>query len=200
MQPEPDTARLRILHAEGARLSLADAAAERPSPEAVSLGQLLQAARVARCMTLQDLAQHTRIPKRSLEAMEADRFSDLPGDVFAKGFLRCYARVLDLDAAALVVRFETEQNAVANPVAHRAEEALDPAAAPSATRAAVPEVDGRAWWRLLNLPGASQVRLGQQLGRLTPTAFLWLVMMMLGAIFVLVAFQVMRSAGPSAQV
>ena len=43
-------------------------------------------------ISLRDIAERTKISLRYLEAMEADRFDLLPAPVFAKGFLREYAR------------------------------------------------------------------------------------------------------------
>ncbi len=48
-------------------------------------------------MSLEELAARTKIPRGSLEALEADRHEDLPGPVFVKGFLRCCARALHLE-------------------------------------------------------------------------------------------------------
>ena len=48
-------------------------------------------------MSLEQLAMATKIPRSSLALLEEDRFDELPGMVFAKGFLRCCARTLGLD-------------------------------------------------------------------------------------------------------
>jgi len=47
-------------------------------------------------ITLRDIADRTKISMRYLEAMEADRFDLLPAPIFAKGFLREYARYVGL--------------------------------------------------------------------------------------------------------
>ena len=39
-------------------------------------------------MSVAELSRVTRIPSASLEAIEADRFDELPGEVFVRGFLR----------------------------------------------------------------------------------------------------------------
>jgi hypothetical protein len=48
-------------------------------------------------MSLDQLAMATKIPRSSLALLEEDRFDELPGMVFAKGFLRCCARTLGLE-------------------------------------------------------------------------------------------------------
>jgi len=48
-------------------------------------------------VTLRDIADSSKISLRYLEALESDRIDVLPAPVFAKGFLREYARVVGLD-------------------------------------------------------------------------------------------------------
>lgn len=47
-------------------------------------------------ISLRDIADRTKISLRYLEAMEADRFDLLPAPIFAKGFLKEYARYVGL--------------------------------------------------------------------------------------------------------
>jgi cytoskeletal protein RodZ len=61
-------------------------------------------------MSLDQLAAATKIPRSQLELLEADRFEELPGMVFVKGFLRCCARALELDAdTVLGLLYERER-------------------------------------------------------------------------------------------
>lgn len=53
-------------------------------------------------MGLREIADSTRISLRYLEALEDDRFDVLPALVFARGFLREYARVVGLDPDEVV--------------------------------------------------------------------------------------------------
>jgi transcriptional regulator with XRE-family HTH domain len=71
--------------------------------EAPSIGPRLAEARQAKGLTLFDAERGTRIPRRYLEALEADQFNLLPAPVYARGFLRNYARFLGLDENALTV-------------------------------------------------------------------------------------------------
>jgi cytoskeletal protein RodZ len=66
------------------------------------IGAVLRAERVRRGLSLQDVARETKISERMLAAMEAGKFDQLPGAVFAKNFVRQYAGLLDIDAAPLL--------------------------------------------------------------------------------------------------
>jgi Helix-turn-helix domain len=67
-----------------------------------SVGARLSAARNARGLSLSDAERQTRIARRFLQAMEADQFDVLPAPVYARGFLRNYARFLGLDEKELL--------------------------------------------------------------------------------------------------
>ncbi|NOY94544.1 MAG: helix-turn-helix domain-containing protein [Deltaproteobacteria bacterium] len=62
-----------------------------------TVGAMLKAEREIRQISLEEVAQVTRIPLQSLRRLEADELESLPGEVFVRGFLRSYARALDLD-------------------------------------------------------------------------------------------------------
>ena len=64
--------------------------------ESGSFGEWLRRQREMREISLRDIADRTKISLRYLEAMEADRFDLLPAPIFAKGFLREYARYVGL--------------------------------------------------------------------------------------------------------
>jgi len=61
------------------------------------IGSSLREARERRGLTLTDAEQRTKIRSRYLAALENERFDLLPGDAYAKGFLRGYADFLGLD-------------------------------------------------------------------------------------------------------
>jgi cytoskeletal protein RodZ len=67
-----------------------------------SIGAFLRHEREIRQVSLEELVQITRIPLRMLQRIEDDRFDELPGEVFARGFLRSYARALSLDEGQLL--------------------------------------------------------------------------------------------------
>lgn len=72
----------------------------------LSVGQTLRAAREAQGMSLDDAAAHLRLMHRQIEAMEADEFASLGQSVFARGFVRNYARLLGLAPETLLARME----------------------------------------------------------------------------------------------
>jgi cytoskeletal protein RodZ len=67
-----------------------------------SFGSWLRQQREIRNLTLREISDATRIGLRYLEALEEDRFEVLPAPVFAKGFLREYARYVGLDPDEVV--------------------------------------------------------------------------------------------------
>lgn len=63
----------------------------------LAIGARLRHERELRGLSLEEVARATRIPLASLERVEADRFDDLPGEVFVRGFLRSYARAIGVE-------------------------------------------------------------------------------------------------------
>ena len=70
-----------------------------------TLGKHLASRRAKKGLTVRDIAQTTRINARFIEAVEEDRFDDLPGNVFTKGLLRSYAKVVGIDGERIVARY-----------------------------------------------------------------------------------------------
>ncbi len=62
-----------------------------------SLGDKFRTAREAQGATLEQMASRTRIQEAYLRALEEGSFDQLPERVFTKGFVRAYARALELD-------------------------------------------------------------------------------------------------------
>jgi len=80
-------------------------------------------------LKLDDIAQRTRIPVRSLESIEADAFDRLPGIVFARNFVRLYAIDLELDADGLLARLprvDIESAPLPNPPQRLGRQKWDP--------------------------------------------------------------------------
>lgn len=67
-----------------------------------SPGAVLSQERGARGLSLERVAAATRIRRRYLEALEEWRLDDLPGAVYARGYLRAYAEHLELDPRPLL--------------------------------------------------------------------------------------------------
>ncbi len=82
-----------------------------------SVGALLRRERRVRGASLEEIAQTTRIPLKMLRHIEADEMDELPGDVFARGFIKAYARALGLDEALLLNGIASEMASAPSPLA-----------------------------------------------------------------------------------
>jgi cytoskeleton protein RodZ len=71
-----------------------------------SIGETLRRERIKRNLDLNQISRETKISARLLEAIEAEQFDKLPGGVFAKSFVRQYARVLGLDEDELAAEMD----------------------------------------------------------------------------------------------
>lgn len=98
------------------------------------VGDLLRERRVALGLTQADVANMVKLPPRRIEAMECERWGELPDGPYLRGFLRNVARALDLDPAELVARVDA---AHAGPSA-------SVLVAPGATNIALPRRSGPA--------------------------------------------------------
>lgn len=76
------------------------------------VSMILRNARLARGEDLRTVANTLRIRFVYLQAIEDGRFSDLPGNAYAAGFLRSYAEHLELDADMILRRFKEEASGV----------------------------------------------------------------------------------------
>jgi cytoskeleton protein RodZ len=71
----------------------------------MDIGAQLRAAREAKGLSIGTLAERTRVPARTLAAIERNDQSALPPHPFARGFVRTYAEEVDLDPDRLVRDF-----------------------------------------------------------------------------------------------
>ncbi len=62
----------------------------------------LSTIRKNRGISLQQIADSTKISIRSLEAIERGEFQKLPGGIYSTSYIRQYARAIDYDEAALL--------------------------------------------------------------------------------------------------
>jgi cytoskeletal protein RodZ len=70
------------------------------------IGAALKAAREFRGLSLQDVADQTRIRRTYLAAVEDMRLEELPSRPFAVGYVKAYAKLLGLDPDEAVARFK----------------------------------------------------------------------------------------------
>ena len=62
-----------------------------------SIGQVLQAARLAKVMSTQDVARQLRLSEKQVTAIEEDDHSKFPNQTFLRGFIRNYAKLVKED-------------------------------------------------------------------------------------------------------
>lgn len=67
-----------------------------------AVGERLRAAREALGLDVATVAASLKLSKRQIDALEAGDWSKLPGNTFIRGFVRNYARVVQLDADLLL--------------------------------------------------------------------------------------------------
>jgi len=142
-----------------------------------SPGVLLARAREAAGKTRAQIAAQTRISERQIEAIEQDRFADLPSRTYAIGFSRTYAKAVGLDGNAITAMVRDELGRQQPEYVSRPTQAFepgDPARLPGSRVAwfaagglALVLLAGFAIWPNLFAPGGS---LPSLLPRETPVA------------------------------
>lgn len=70
-------------------------------PARTTVGTRLRARREEMGLSLDEVAQRTRVPLRHLQAIEDGTYTNLPSITYAMGFTKAYARVVGLDEAEL---------------------------------------------------------------------------------------------------
>ena len=70
----------------------------------VSAGTLLRQAREAAGLHVDSLAANLKVPVRKLEALEEDRYEELPDAVFARALASSVCRTLKIDPAPVLQR------------------------------------------------------------------------------------------------
>ncbi|MGE5027488.1 MAG: RodZ domain-containing protein [Betaproteobacteria bacterium] len=77
-------------------------AEQQPVEVKPSAGQTLAEARERLGLSIPDVARQLRLSARQVEALEADDYSNLPAQTFLRGFIRNYAKLLQLDPEPLL--------------------------------------------------------------------------------------------------
>jgi cytoskeleton protein RodZ len=76
-----------------------------------AIGEFFKQVREAKGLTIDDVASKTRIRNDFVKALEEGNFAKLPDQVFARGFVRSYARSLGLDEDDAIQRFTQSSGA-----------------------------------------------------------------------------------------
>ena len=71
-----------------------------------NFGSYLKHERELRGVPLQEISRITKIHIRFLEALEDNRFDELPGEVFIKGYIRSYANIIGSDVDEMLNSYE----------------------------------------------------------------------------------------------
>lgn len=69
---------------------------------APGVGRILAEAREAKGLKVSEVAEKLKLTSRQIEALESEDFSRLPAAVFVRGFIRNYARLLDVPSEGLL--------------------------------------------------------------------------------------------------
>ena len=84
-----------------------------------SIGETLRRERLRHNLSLEEVSRETRIGLKFLQAIEAEDFTKLPGGVFARSFVRQYARLVGLDDEELAAEVQRRFQPVPAPPEER---------------------------------------------------------------------------------
>lgn len=97
-----------------------------------SVGEQLRQAREARGLQITDISQTLKLGPRQVEALESGDWKGLPGHTFIRGFVRNYARLLQLDATPMMAQLDS---VLEKPVDNLGKQDSGPAPMPSSSSA-----------------------------------------------------------------
>lgn len=84
---------------------------QKPAEKTETVGDTLRRARLAKNQDLRDIAAYLCIRCQFLQALEENRYKELPGEAYANGFVRTYASYLGLDPSDIITRYKRELSA-----------------------------------------------------------------------------------------
>jgi len=67
-----------------------------------TIGEALKEERIGHRLRIEDLSKKTRIRVRYLQALEENKFSELPSTTFVKGYIKTYANIFGFDHKPLI--------------------------------------------------------------------------------------------------
>lgn len=101
---------------KGTQSSSSEPGASAPDDEAFrAIGEVLQKARLAAGLTVEDLSKATRIRVAIIRAIENGNFAVCGGDVYARGHIRVFAKAVDLDPGGLLQQYDSARFGVEPP-------------------------------------------------------------------------------------
>jgi len=72
-----------------------------------AVGKFLKEIRESKKITIEEIAEETKIQKRYLIALEEENFEELPGEAYIKGFLKNYAAALGVAEGEIIKRYNS---------------------------------------------------------------------------------------------
>ena len=75
--------------------------------ESLSFGRYLQAIRLEKKISLEQVSEQTRIGLGNLLLIEEENHEQLPAQVYVKGFLRSYAKAIGADGDEVIRRYDS---------------------------------------------------------------------------------------------
>jgi cytoskeleton protein RodZ len=124
------------------------------------VGEQLRLAREARGLEVADIAQTLKLGPRQVQALEGGDWKSLPGNTFIRGFVRNYARLIQIDPAPLMAQLD---EVLEKPVSSLGVSEMAPAAMPHSGSA------GSRHSKLMVLTGAGAVVLAAMAYFLMPS-------------------------------
>ncbi len=76
--------------------------------EKQTLGECFKEARNEKGISIDEIVRDTNIPKKYLEAIEADNFEVFPGETYAMGFISNYAEALEVDHQLAIALYKRQ--------------------------------------------------------------------------------------------
>ena len=107
----PELGMLRRGEPDTHTLLIGDAASDSPPPADPVVGPQLAAARQRLGLSVDQLAERTRIRPHVIEAIEVDDFAPCGGDFYARGHLRTLSRMVGLDVTPLLTSYDERYSA-----------------------------------------------------------------------------------------
>ena len=74
-------------------------------PSGLGPGERLQAARIQKSLSIEDVAGRMHLSTAILKAIEENRFDEITAPIFVKGYLRAYARIVSLDEDEIIRQY-----------------------------------------------------------------------------------------------
>lgn len=74
----------------------------------MEIGEILRTERESKALSLADIEEKTKIRAKYLQALEEENYDEIPGEAYCMGFLRNYARFLEIDPEPLLAQYRAQ--------------------------------------------------------------------------------------------